>query len=143
MSPDPQLVRAFGNELAFHQISGPLGLGFRPCGPRRFGSLHALEALGFHDAFDDAAGGLVAFSSQFGPYLSCSVHVVNDYLDPSLPIDRRVDDLLGRMSIAEKAALKPESLYDKGCDILNKLAPRLPTSAQKGLLQGAWDKQLG
>lgn len=30
---------------------------------------------------------------------------MNDYLDPSLPIDRRVDDLLGRMSVAEKAAL--------------------------------------
>jgi beta-glucosidase len=30
---------------------------------------------------------------------------VNDYLNPSLPVDRRVDDLLGRMNVAEKAAL--------------------------------------
>jgi len=30
---------------------------------------------------------------------------VNDYLDPSAPIDRRVNDLLGRMNLAEKAAL--------------------------------------
>jgi len=30
---------------------------------------------------------------------------MNDYLDPSLPIDRRVDDLLGRMTVAEKAGL--------------------------------------
>ena len=30
---------------------------------------------------------------------------MNDYLDPSLPVDRRVDDLMGRMTVAEKAAL--------------------------------------
>lgn len=30
---------------------------------------------------------------------------MTDYLDPSLPIDRRVEDLLGRMNVAEKAAL--------------------------------------
>lgn len=30
---------------------------------------------------------------------------MNDYLDPSLPIGRRVEDLLGRMTVAEKAGL--------------------------------------
>lgn len=30
---------------------------------------------------------------------------MNDYRDPALPIDRRVEDLLGRMTVAEKAAL--------------------------------------
>ncbi|WP_022892718.1 glycoside hydrolase family 3 protein [Agromyces subbeticus] len=30
---------------------------------------------------------------------------MNDYRDPALPVDRRVDDLLGRMTVAEKAAL--------------------------------------
>lgn len=30
---------------------------------------------------------------------------MNDYLDPTLPLDRRVDDLVNRMTVAEKAAL--------------------------------------
>jgi len=30
---------------------------------------------------------------------------MNDYRDPALPIERRVDDLLGRMTVAEKAAM--------------------------------------
>lgn len=30
---------------------------------------------------------------------------MNDYMDPALPINRRVEDLLGRMTIAEKAGL--------------------------------------
>lgn len=30
---------------------------------------------------------------------------MNDYQDPALPIDRRVEDLLGRMTVAEKAAM--------------------------------------
>jgi beta-glucosidase len=30
---------------------------------------------------------------------------MNDYQDPSLPVDRRVEDLLGRMTVAEKAAM--------------------------------------
>ncbi|WP_029265183.1 MULTISPECIES: glycoside hydrolase family 3 protein [unclassified Microbacterium] len=41
---------------------------------------------------------------------------MNDYLDPTLPVERRVDDLLGRMTVAEKAGLMFHPTTEPGGD---------------------------
>lgn len=41
---------------------------------------------------------------------------MNDYLDPALPVERRIDDLLGRMTVAEKAGLMFHPTTEPGGD---------------------------
>jgi beta-glucosidase len=43
---------------------------------------------------------------------------MNDYLDPTLPVERRIDDLLGRMTVAEKAGLMFHPTTEPGGDSL-------------------------
>jgi len=70
------LIRALGDELAFNQVSGSLGLGLRAGGAGRLGPLDPLETFGSHETFDGAAGDLVAGATHLLPHLSGTVHVV-------------------------------------------------------------------
>ncbi|MFH8253264.1 glycoside hydrolase family 3 protein [Microbacterium sp. B2969] len=47
---------------------------------------------------------------------------MNDYLDPTLPINRRVDDLLARMTVAEKAGLMFHPTTEPGGPALDNAA---------------------
>lgn len=44
---------------------------------------------------------------------------MNDYLDPTQPIERRIEDLLGRMTVAEKAGLMFHPTTEPGGDSLS------------------------
>lgn len=44
---------------------------------------------------------------------------MNDYLNPELPVDRRIDDLLGRMTVAEKAGLMFHPTTEPGGEALS------------------------
>ncbi|PRB41076.1 hypothetical protein CQ020_14335 [Arthrobacter sp. MYb23] len=44
---------------------------------------------------------------------------MNDYLDPTLPIERRIEDLLARMTVAEKAGLMFHPTTEPGGDSLS------------------------
>jgi beta-glucosidase len=60
---------------------------------------------------------------------------VNDYLDPTLPIERRIDDLLPRMTVAEKAAqmFHPATMPAEGPADTTALAAADRDAAQRGI----------
>ena len=76
MSATHSWFRALSDELALDQVSGAFGLGLRAGGAGRLGSLDPLEAFSSHEAFDRAAGDLVAGAAHLLPHLPGAIHVV-------------------------------------------------------------------